>query len=135
MATEPQSERAAEGNTRQDLGQAELGPCGKHPRKIAETPAQAWYRAYESPNADKDPAQHCPECDRAWAQRGPDTELAELVSRKPEIPLWSHSANMWIYKGEQIAEGTVADHRWLQDLSRWADEVEALADPQKASGT
>ena len=47
----------------------EAGPCGKHPRKIAETPAQAWYRAYDSPNADKDPMQHCPECDREAALR------------------------------------------------------------------
>jgi hypothetical protein len=52
--------------------------------------------------------------------------LDELVTRKPDIPEWSHSASVWIYKGERISDGKIADHRWLQDLSRWADEVAAL---------
>jgi hypothetical protein len=51
--------------------------------------------------------------------------LTELVAHKPQIPLWSHSANMWFYNGEQFGNGKLADHRWLQDLSRWADDVEA----------
>ena len=59
---------------------SEFGPCGKHPRKIVETPSQAWYRAYESEHADKDPAQHCPECDRLAAApqtgKGPDAPSA-----------------------------------------------------------
>jgi len=54
--------------------------------------------------------------------------LRELVERRPRIPLWSHSTNLWIYNGEQFADGALADHRWLQDLSQWSDEVAALTE-------
>ena len=46
-----------------------------------------------------------------------ETRLRELVARKPEIPMWSHSARVWIYKGD--VTGTRAE-RAAQKAARQA---------------